>query len=512
MSDFNYEVFCSESYENTTVEAGVCAAFDSINETNTGLDTFYLLFAASFVFMMQTGFAMLCAGSVRQKNVKNIMLKNILDACGGALGFWSVGYAFAYGGADSSKKGFIGNTGFFLSGFTTGGELIGWFFQFAFAATAATIVAGTVAERCKFEAYLAYSLMLTGFVYPVIVYSIWSSSGFLSAFNGDPFLGCGMHDFAGSGVVHLTGGVTALIAAKILGPRIGRFHDADGNLLPEPVSFAPHSVSLQVLGTFVLWVGWYGFNPGSTLLISNSTAAAVSALAAVTTTIAAAAGSVSALFMDMFLSRMKTGHCEYDITMCMNGALAGLVAVTAGCSVMAPWAALVTGIIGGWVYIFFSSLLVKLRIDDAVDAVPVHFGNGIWGCIAVGLFAEPSRVANAYSEHGNYGLFYGTGAKLLGAQVVGVLWVIGWVTVIMTPYFLLLNSAGLFRVDAIEEEVGLDISHHKGAAYDISGPSQEILQKFEISRSQRKVEMPQEVPAPIVASPPVRVLVSEDAA
>lgn len=143
-------------------------------------------------------------------------------------------------------------------------------------------------------------------------------------------MGCGMHDFAGSGVVHLTGGATALIAAKVLGPRIGRFHDADGNPLPEPVSFAPHSVALQVLGTFVLWVGWYGFNPGSTLLISNSTAAAVTALAAVTTTIAAAAGSVSALFTDMLLSRMKTGHSEYDITMCMNGALGGLVAVTAG--------------------------------------------------------------------------------------------------------------------------------------------------------------------------------------
>lgn len=182
-------------------------------------------------------------------------------------------------------------------------------------------------------------------------------------------------------------------------------------------------------------------------------------------------------------------------------------------SVMAPWAALVTGIIAGWVYIFFSSLLVKLRIDDAVDAVPVHFGNGIWGCIAVGLFAEPSRVANAYSDHGNYGLFYGTGANLLGAQVVGVLWVIGWVTVIMTPYFLLLNFAGLFRVDAIEEEVGLDISHHKGAAYDISGPSEDILQKFEISRSQRKLEMPQGVPAPLVSAPtPVHVVVSEDAA
>jgi Amt family ammonium transporter len=515
MSDFNYEVFCADGFANTTAEAGVCAAFDSINETNAGLDTFYLLFAASFVFFMQSGFAMLCAGSVRQKNVKNIMLKNILDACGGALGFWSVGYAFAYGGADSSKKGFIGNSGFFLAGFSTGGELIGWFFQFAFAATAATIVAGTVAERCKFEAYLAYSLMLTGFVYPVVVYSIWSSSGFLTAFNQEPFLGCGMHDFAGSGVVHMTGGATALIAAKVLGPRIGRFYDSDGNPLPEPVSFAPHSVSLQVLGTFILWVGWYGFNPGSTLAIASQSSADVCALAAVTTTIAAAAGSVSALFTDMLLSRMKTGECEYDITMCMNGALGGLVAITAGCAVMAPWAALVTGIIGGWTYIFFSNLLVKLRIDDAVDAIPVHFGCGMWGCIAVGFFAEPERVIKAYGEHGHYGLFYGTGANLLGAQVVGVLWVIAWVTLIMTPYFLMLNSAGMFRVDSIEEEVGLDISHHKGAAYDISGPSQETLQKFEISRSQRKLEIPVEAPAPApvaVAPPAPAMVVSEDAA
>ncbi|KAL3790613.1 hypothetical protein ACHAWO_005284 [Cyclotella atomus] len=511
MSDFNYEVFCNATYDNTTAEAGVCAAFESIGETNDGLDTFYLLFAASFVFFMQTGFAMLCAGSVRQKNVKNIMLKNILDACGGALGFWSVGYAFAYGGADSSKKGFIGNSGFFLSGFSTGGELIGWFFQFAFAATAATIVAGTVAERCKFEAYLAYSLMLTGFVYPVVVYSIWSSSGWITAFNADPFLGCGMHDFAGSGVVHMTGGITALIAAKILGPRIGRFYDADGNPLPEPVSFPPHSVALQVLGTFILWVGWYGFNPGSTLAISSSASAAVCALAAVTTTIAAAAGSVSALFTDMFLSRMQTGETEYDITMCMNGALSGLVAITAGCATLAPWAAFVTGVVGGWVYIFVSNLLVKLRIDDAVDAVPVHFGNGMWGCIAVGLFAEPGRTANAYSAHGNYGLVYGTGANLLGAQVVGLLWIIGWVTVIMTPYFLLLNSMGLFRVDSIEEEVGLDISHHKGAAYDISGPDESTVAKFELSRSQRKLEIP-DAPAPIAAPPASAPVPSEDAA
>lgn len=493
---FDPEAYCESPAEGSTEEA-VCAAFAATTDVGKGLDVFYLLFAAAMVFFMQAGFAMLCAGSVRQKNVKNIMLKNILDACGGALGFWSVGYAFAYGGADADKKGFIGNSGFFLGDFSSGGDLIGWFFQFAFAATAATIVAGTVAERCKFEAYLCYSLMLTGFVYPVVVYSIWSSSGFLTAFNNDPAFGCGMHDFAGSGVVHMTGGITALIAAKILGPRIGRFYDADGNELPEPHSFPPHSVALQVLGTFILWVGWYGFNPGSTLAIASESSGDVAALCAVTTTIAAAAGSVSAMFTDMILYRRKTGETAYDITMTMNGALSGLVGITAGCSVVAPWAAFVIGIVAGWTYIFWSNLLIKLKIDDAVDAIPVHFGNGIWGCIAVGLFAEPNRTAAAYDDHGHYGWFYMWGegkgdGYLLAAQICGVLWVIGWVTAIMTPYFHLLNILGLFRVDSLEEEVGLDISHHKGAAYDLSGPSEEVKEKYEISTSQRKLEVPKD--------------------
>jgi len=491
MSDFDQEAFCEATYAADSAEAGVCAAFAASADVAAGLDVFYLLFAAAFVFFMQAGFAMLCAGSVRQKNVKNIMLKNILDACGGALGFWSVGYAFAYGGSEKGKTAFIGNSGFFLKDFSSGGDLIGWFFQFAFAATAATIVAGTVAERCKFEAYLCYSLMLTGFVYPVVVYSIWSPSGWISAFNSDPSVGPGMHDFAGSGVVHMTGGITALIAAKILGPRIGRFHDADGNELPEPHTFPPHSVALQVLGTFILWVGWYGFNPGSTLAIANKASGDTAALCAVTTTIAAASGSVSAMFTDMFLYRRKTGETAYDITMCMNGALSGLVAITAGCSMVAPWASFVIGIIAGWVYIAWSNLLIKLKIDDAVDAIPVHFGNGIWGCIAVGLFAEQSRLDNAYdTTHGMYGLFYGGGVKLIGAQIVGVLWIIGWVSVIMTPYFIVLNMLGMFRVDALEEEVGLDISHHKGAAYDLSGPTEEAAEKYELSMSQRKVEVP----------------------
>lgn len=496
---FDAAVFCDGVVDIQSIESGLCVTIAKVDDVAAGLDAFYLLFAAALVFLMQAGFAMLCAGSVRQKNVKNIMLKNILDACGGALGFWSVGYAFAYGGQDPDKMGFIGNAGFFLKGFITSQDYIFFFFQFAFAATAATIVAGTVAERCKFEAYICYSLMLTGFVYPVVVYSIWSQSGFLSAFNNDPTFGVGMIDFAGSGVVHMCGGATALVAAKVLGPRIGRFYDADGNELPEPVAFAPHSVSLQVLGTFVLWFGWYGFNPGSTLLISNEGVASVAALCAVTTTLSAASAAVSALFTDMILARRTTGETTYDITMVMNGSLSGLVGITAGCSVVEPWAAVVIGIVSGWTYIFWSNLLVKLKIDDAVDAIPVHLGNGIWGCLAVGLFAEPVRTMNAYSQDLHVGWFYSWGrgsgdAHLLAAQICGVLWILGWVGVVMTPFFVLLNMLGMFRVDSLEEEVGLDISHHKGAAYDYSGPDQDTVDKFEVNRSSRKIELPKDEP------------------
>ena len=457
-----------------------------ITTTNAGLDVFYLLFAGTLVFFMQAGFAMLCAGSIRAKNVKNIMLKNILDACVGAIVFWTIGYALAYGGQDSTKVTFIGNADFALANMNDGGSFIGWFFQFAFAATAATIVAGTVAERCKFEAYIAYSLALTGFVYPVVVHSIWSSSGFLSAFTDNKFLGSGMIDFAGSGVVHMTGGSTALCAAKILGPRIGRFYDRRGNELDEPGDFPPHSVPLQVIGTFILWVGWYGFNPGSTLAISPAGYGDVAALCAVTTTIAATAGSVSAMFTESILERRRTGLTTFDITFCMNGALSGLVGITAGCSVVEPWAAFVIGIIAGWVYIMWSYLLVQLKIDDAVDAIPVHFGNGIWGCIATGLFASPGLVKQAYGTS-NYGWFYNWGmgngtAKLLAIEIIGVLFIIGWTGLIMIPYFCMLNLLGLFRVDEIEEIVGLDIAHHNGSAYNLNCDPKQDSQYMEKTR------------------------------
>ena len=253
---------------------------------------------------------MLCAGSVRQKNVKNIMLKNLLDACGGAIGFYTIGFALAYDEGGS----FVGTAAekFFLNSYD---NYIDFFFQFTFAATAATIVAGTVAERCKMSAYLCYSLFLTAFVYPVVVHAIWNGDGFLSAFNSDLMFGCGMIDFAGSGVVHMTGGITALCAAIILGPRLGRFHDEDGNPLDKPAEFPAHSVALQVLGTFILWFGWYGFNPGSTLQISPTGYGAVASLCAVTTTLSAASGCVSALFTDTILGMLSEGEAEYDITM-----------------------------------------------------------------------------------------------------------------------------------------------------------------------------------------------------
>ncbi len=424
---------------------------------------------------MQLGFAMLCAGSVRQKNVKNIMLKNILDACGGALGYWAIGFGVAYeGGA------FIGTSGprFFLKGYS---NYIDFFFQFTFAATAATIVAGTVAERCKMAAYLCYSIMLTAFVYPVVVHAIWNGDGFLSAFASfgedeitgeafdNRFLNVGMIDFAGSGVVHMTGGFTALLAAVILGPRLGRFYDEEGNPLDNPASFAPHTVALQDLGTIILWFGWYGFNPGSTLMISPGGYGDVAALCAVTTTLAAAAGAVSSMFFDTLLGFMAEGEAEYDLTMAMNGSLSGLVGITAGCSTVEPWAAVAIGAIAGPVYVLSSKLLIMLKIDDAVDAIPVHFFNGIWGCIATGLFASRRMVSMTYGDDWSPGVFYG-GGSLIVCEICGVLFIIAWVLGTMGPFFYVLKMLGMFRVDPIEEKVGLDISHHKGAAYDLTGP------------------------------------------
>ena len=492
---------CSAPDNSETVKF-ICGAYEAGDDIVAGVDTFFLLFAGACVFLMQCGFAMLCAGSVRQKNVKNIMLKNILDACGGAIGFWTLGYGFAYG--DHTKTDdFIGTSLFAFAADgklggeqAGGGDYIGWFFQFAFAATAATIVAGTVAERCKMSAYLCYSLFLTAFVYPVVVHSIWCTDGWLSAFADaeTPLYEVGVIDFAGSGVVHMTGGATALVAAIILGPRKGRFYDDDGNALETPGSFPPHSVALQVLGTFILWFGWYGFNPGSALAVANGDSAAVAGLCAVTTTLSAAAGCVSALFADTLFEYLSTGEASYELTMAMNGALGGLVGITAGCSTVTPWAAIVIGIISGFVYLGFSKLLIKMKVDDAVDAIPVHFACGIWGVLAVGFFAEPGLMKVAAYNDAKPGVFYGGDGKLLLLEFYTVLWIIGWVALTMTPFFMVLKVLGMFRVDALEEEVGLDISHHRGSAYDLSGAKQEDIEELMEVRASKhgKVSVPEE--------------------
>lgn len=305
-----------------------------------------------------------------------------------------------------------------------------------------------------------------------------------------------MIDFAGSGVVHMVGGVTALCAAIVLGPRKGRFYDEDGNPLETPTAFPAHSVALQILGTFILWFGWYGFNPGSALIIDNPASAAASALAAVTTTVAAASGCVACMFFDSIMDARETGEVSYDLTMAMNGCLGGLVAITAGCAVVMPWSACIIGIIGGLCYYGMSKLLIKLKIDDAVDAIPVHMANGIWGVLAVGLFADPDHMATAGYVNTHAGWFYDfSDANLLLVQFCGVCWIMGWVVCIMFPFFLMLNALGMFRVDALEEEVGLDISHHRGAAYDMSMPKKEDVEELMELRASKhgKVEVPKEV-------------------
>ncbi|KAL7527150.1 hypothetical protein ACHAWF_005533 [Thalassiosira exigua] len=434
-----------------------------IGDSNAdSVNTFFLLYASSLVFFMQAGFAMLCAGRVQLKNVQNSMLKNLLDACGAALGFWSVGYAFAYGGMDFTdpKKTFIGTENFFLIGVN---NLMFWVFQFAFAASSATIVAGTLAERCQMAAYLCYSLALTGFVYPVIAHSVWSPQGFLNAKSMNPLWGTGLIDFAGSLVVHLTGGSTALIATHLLGPRRGRFYDHRGNPLEIPREFPGHSIALQMLGAFILWFGWYGFNTGSALSITGPGQDQVISLVAVNTTLAAASACVATLGFNYIYDERKTGEGTFSLSYAMNGCLGGLVSITGACGVVEPWAAVIIGFIAGIIYLGSSKLLVRIRIDDVVDAVPVHMTNGIWGTIAVGLFATSKRIQLAYGDVGDVGLFMGGNGTLLGCQVIGVLFVLGWVTLIMFPFFCLLNYMGWLRSSTSDEVEGLDSRYHASA-------------------------------------------------
>jgi Amt family ammonium transporter len=459
--------------------------------------TLVLTFAGAIVFLMQAGFAMVCAGAVRTKNVQNAMLKNLLDACGASLAFFSIGYALGFGGMEpeSSKKTFVGHSQFFLMDVD---DYAFWLFQYAFSAASATIVAGTLAERCQMTAYLCYSLMLTGWVYPVILHSIWNPNGWLSAYSVDPLWGSGLVDFAGSGVVHVTGGITALFATMVLGPRRGRFHDDLGHDLARPREFQAHSPALQMLGTFILWFGFYGFNIGSALISTKQGSDEAAALAGVNTTLSGSAAGIVALFLNLWYLEKTTGEPLFDLKYAMNGAICGLVAISGGCGVFEPWAAVVTGAVAGVIYLLGSRGLVSMRLDDAVDAIPVHLCGGAWGILAVGLFAAPERLLSVYGRNNHPGLVYSIregdiDGVLFGIQLIGLMFIMGWVMIIMLPFFVWLNWKGWFRSDPLEEILGLDLSYHVGLALHTNnvhpeyvGSEKDVVDEI-ISTRQRKV-------------------------
>eukprot|EP00179_Madagascaria_erythrocladioides_P014093 CAMPEP_0198365446 /NCGR_PEP_ID=MMETSP1450-20131203/154176_1 /TAXON_ID=753684 ORGANISM="Madagascaria erythrocladiodes, Strain CCMP3234" /NCGR_SAMPLE_ID=MMETSP1450 /ASSEMBLY_ACC=CAM_ASM_001115 /LENGTH=540 /DNA_ID=CAMNT_0044072897 /DNA_START=131 /DNA_END=1753 /DNA_ORIENTATION=+ len=442
------------------------APIDALTVTSNALDVIFISVSGYLVFLMQCGFAMLTAGSVRTKNTKNVLLKNFLDACVGSLAYYLFGWAFAYGEASNS---FIGHSNFALAGLG-GDQYHSWFFQWTFAATAATIVSGSVAERTSFYAYLGYAFFLTGFVYPVVSHWVWGG-GWASDL--------GVIDFAGCSVVHMVGGFAGLMGAAIVGPRLGRF-DSEGKVVPMP----GHSATLATLGTFILWFGWYGFNPGSTLgaggdvitsaadlvgpdavaqvlddqfIVFNSSLTIQRCI--VTTTLAAG----SAGTMTLILIKIKD-HI-YDLIASLNGALAGLVGITASCAFVEPYAAIIIGIIAAVFYVGSAWLLLKLRIDDPLEAFPIHGVCGIWGALAVGLFNRRYAQAEAGFDVDYWGAFYGGGGRLFANQLAIVAAVIAWTCALIGVFFAVMKILGLLRVSEEEELLGNDVSKHGGSAY-----------------------------------------------
>lgn len=420
----------------------------AIAELGVAADTMWLLLSAFLVFFMQAGFALVESGSTRSKNMINIMFKNLMDFCIAALAFWMIGWGIAYG---ASAAGFIGTDQFFFGDMGGEGSVPGmasWVFQVVFAGTAATIVSGAMAERTKFTSYLIYSAVLSIIIYPVVVHWVWSGAGWLNDYDPSTTGDFGFTDFAGSTIVHSVGGWAALIGAWILGPRMGKF-GPDG----KPREIPGHSAALAGLGVLILWLGWYGFNAGSQLALKSQSDANAVSLVAMTTTLAAAAGAVSA----MIASWIKTGKPELGVS--LNGVLAGLVAITAGCAYVRPIDAVIIGLVAGPLYLISVGWLESLKIDDPVGAVPVHLVNGVWGTLAVGLFATiPGNT-------GTVGLFAGGGAQLLIAQVVGVVAISLWCAVTCFLLFYTLKRTIGLRVSAEEEELGLDIGEHGTVAY-----------------------------------------------
>jgi len=403
------------------------------------LDIMWMLLAAFLVFLMQPGFAMLEAGMTRAKNAGNIVMKNLMDFSVGTIAFAVVGFGFMFG---TNGSGWLGTDGFFLS--TIGpdseeglGNTAFWMFQVVFAATAATIVSGAVAERTKFGAYIIFSIIITAFIYPIFGSWVWGG-GWLND------VGDGFVDFAGSTVVHSVGGWAALAGAIVVGPRLGKFTAAG-----KPIAIPGHSITLAALGVFLLWFGWFGFNAGSTLSGNDLTIATI----AVTTNLAAAAGVIGAMSISYVLFK------RFDVSMAINGAIAGLVAITAGTANVGPMMAIIIGLIGGIIVVFSVLALERIfKIDDPVGAISAHGVVGAWGTLAVGLFAS--------AEYGGIdGLFFGGGIDQLWVQAVGVLAAFAWTFPTAFIAFKLIDKIIGMRASDEDQLRGLDLSEHGAEGY-----------------------------------------------
>lgn len=424
------------------------------------LDNAFLFIAAVMVFFMQAGFAMVEAGFNAQKNAVNILFKNAMDICVGVILFFLVGfglmYPTLYDGVEVPAEASISASTLFsfggvgLDGYASAGDRtfapeVDWLFQAVFAATAATIVSGAVAGRMKVGGYLIYSAILTAFIYPISGYWKWGS-GWLTRFGEfDAAAGewsMAFQDFAGSAVVHGVGGFAGLAGAIVLGPRIGRF--VNGKSMPMP----GHSLPIAALGVFILWFGWYGFNPGSQLAFQSTGDIDATMHIAVTTTLSAAAGGLIATLLSWGL------FGKPDLSMGLNGILGGLVGITACCDCMSTWMALVVGVVSGLLIVAGVLMLDKLKIDDPVGAWPVHGLCGMWGCLAIGI------LPNTHLESGSTSLM---------VQLIGTLSICAWAFVTMLVLFSVLKVAGLLRVSAEEEQTGLDISEHGMHAYPAEG-------------------------------------------
>jgi len=407
------------------------------------IDYVWILLCAFLVMFMQPGFAMLEAGFCRAKNTTNIITKNLMDLAVGSLVFFFVGYALMMGG---DWHGIFGTEGWLMLGsYYDVDAYLNMFWMLVFCATAATIVAGAVAERMKFKAYVIYSIIVSAIIYPIYGHWVWGG-GWLSQL---PF-GMGALDFAGSGVVHAVGGFVGLAGAMVLGPRFGRFNkDGKSQAIPG------HSIALAALGVFILWFGWFGFNSGSTYAASHLKIAII----AVNTNLAAAAAASSALL----IARQRTG--KWDTGMALNGAIAGLVAITCPCAWVEGWAAVVIGLIAGVLMYGSVKFLESRHIDDPVGAVSVHGTCGLWGLLSLGFFADGTY--GNYSIEAPYvtGLFYGGGWELLLAQFISVIVVFIWAFGTGYLMFRLMDKAFGIRVPPEEELQGLDTVEHGTPAY-----------------------------------------------